>query len=329
MVIPQNQLTKGHSIAMNSITHSERYLPHTIDTRYYSVKLYRSGCSINFVCRRYHISKASLMRWNKRFNGYRDSLRDKSHKPLSPHPNSHTETELKWINDLHRRNPHISICEMYGKLRSQKGYSRHPGSLYRIYKTLGFSSKAPSTKKKRKNQHYDTPTDLGVKWQLDVKYVPNACYVGEMPDRFYQYTMIDEASRERFIYPYREQSSYSTIDFVKRAISYFGYRPQTIQTDNGFEFAYPKDYKRMHPFDRFCNDIGINHKLIRPRTPWHNGKVERSHRNDQERFYNYLSFYSFEDLKEQMYRYMRRSNRIPMAVLGWISPIERRAQLEL
>lgn len=122
-------------------------MPHTIDTRYYSVKLYRSGCSINFVCRRYHISKASLMRWNKRFNGDRDSLRDKSHKPLSPHPNSHTETELKCINDLHRRNPHISIFEMYGKLRSQKGYSRHPGSLYRVYKTLGFSSKAHSTKK--------------------------------------------------------------------------------------------------------------------------------------------------------------------------------------
>lgn len=314
---------------MNSITHSVRYLPHTLDTRYYSVKLYRSGCSINFVCRRYHISKASLMRWNKRFNGDRDSLREKSHKPLSPHPNAHTEMELKWINDLHRRNPHISICEMYGKLRSQKGYSRHPGSLYRIYKTLGFSSKAPSTKKKRKHHPYDTPTDLGVKWQLDVKYVPKACYVGEIPDRFYQYTMIDEASRERFIYPYREQSSYSTIDFVKRAISYFGYRPKIIQTDNGFEFTYPKDYKRMHPFDRFCNDIGTQHKLIRPRTPWHNGKVERSHRNDQERFYNYLSFYSFKDLKEQMYRYMRRSNRIPMAVLGWISPIERRAQLEL
>ena len=36
--------------------------------------------------------------------------------------------------------------------------------------------------------------------------------------------MIDEASRQRFIYPYREQSSYSTIDFVKRAIAYFGYK---------------------------------------------------------------------------------------------------------
>ena len=313
---------------MNSITHSKRYLPHTIETRFYAVKLYRSGCSVRFVCRRYHISKASLMRWNKKFDGTRQSLADGSHRPLSPHPNAHTPTELKWISNLHRRNPHISICEMYGKLRSQKGYSRHPGSLYRIYRTLGFSSKAPSTKKKRNPQKYDTPTQLGVKWQLDVKYVPSACYVGEFPDKFYQYTMIDEASRERFIYPYREQSSYSTIDFVKRAINYFRYSPETIQTDNGFEFTYPKDYKRTHSFDIFCNQLEIQHKLIRPRTPWHNGKVERSHRNDQERFYNFLSFYSFEDLKVQMYRYMRRSNRIPMAVLGWISPIERRSQLQ-
>ena len=313
---------------MNSITHSQRYLPHTIETRFYAVKLYRSGCSVRFVCRRYHISKASLMRWNKKFDGTRQSLADGSHRPLSPHPNAHTPTELKWISNLHRRNPHISICEMFGKLRSQKGYSRHPGSLYRIYRTLGFSSKAPSTKKKRNPQKYDTPTQLGVKWQLDVKYVPSACYVGEFPDKFYQYTMIDEASRKRFIYPYREQSSYSTIDFVKRAINYFRYSPETIQTDNGFEFTYPRDYKRTHSFDIFCNQLEIQHKLIRPRTPWHNGKVERSHRNDQERFYNFLSFYSFEDLKVQMYRYMRRSNRIPMAVLGWISPIERRSQLQ-
>lgn len=313
---------------MNSITHSQRYLPHTIETRFYAVKLYRSGSSVRFVCRRYHISKASLMRWNRRFDGSRQSLADGSHKPHSSHPNAHTQMELKWITDLHRRNPYISICEMYGKLRSQKGYARHPGSLYRIYRALGFSSKAPSTKKKRKPQKYDTPAHIGIKWQMDVKYVPSACYVGEFPDKFYQYTMIDEASRERFIYPYREQSSYSTIDFVKRAIAYFGYQPETIQTDNGFEFTYHKDYKRTHPFDIFCKQVGIRHKLIRPRTPWHNGKVERSHRSDQERFYNFLSFYSFKDLKVQMYRYMRRSNRIPMAVLGWVSPIEKRYLLE-
>ena len=94
---------------MNSITHSQRYLPHTFNTRFYAVNLYRSGCSVNFVCRRYHISKASLMRWNKRFDGTKDSLMDKSHRPITPHPNAHTHIELKWIKDLHRRNPNISL----------------------------------------------------------------------------------------------------------------------------------------------------------------------------------------------------------------------------
>ena len=88
------------------------------------------------------------------------------------------------------------------------------------------------------------------------------------------------------------------------------------------------DYKRVHSFAIFCKQVEIRRKLIRPRTPWHSGKVERSHSNDQERLYNFLRFYSLGDLKVQMYRYMRRSNGIPMAVLGWVSPIERRYQLQ-
>lgn len=314
---------------MNSITQSQRYLPHLSNTRYHACKLYRAGYSVSFVCRRYHISKSSLMRWNKRFDGTKESIEDKSHRPHKKHPNAHTDEEIQWIKNYHRRNPHISVCELYGKLRTDKGYSRHPGSLYRICRKLGYYSKAPSTKKVRKHDgKYDTPNELGVKWQLDVKYVPTACYVGKYPDRFYQYTMIDEASRERFIYPYKEQSSHSTRDFLKRAINYFGYIPQIIQTDNGAEFTHIHDTKRIHPLDIDCQYLGITHKLIRPRTPWHNGKVERSHRNDQERFYNFLKFYSYDDLLIQMKRYLRRANNIPMQVLGWKSPLQKRAELE-
>lgn len=261
-------------------------------------------------------------------DGTKDSLLDKSHRPLSKHPNAHTDIELKWIQDYHRRNPKISVCELYGKLRSNKGYSRHPGSLYRIYRKLGYSSSVPSTKNKRRPQPYDTPTRLGVKWQMDVKYVPAACYSGSVPQKFYQYTVIDEASRERFIFPYMEQSSYSTVDFLKRAITYFGYQPETIQTDNGSEFTHIQKTDRIHPLDVLCDQLGISHKKIRPRTPRHNGKVERSHRNDQERFYNHISFYSYNDLLSQMKRYLNRSNNIPMQVLGWKTPIEKRHELE-
>ena len=314
---------------MSSITQNKRYLPHEITTKENSVKLYRQTKDIGFVCRRYHISKASLMRWNKQYDGSRESLAPKSHRPHTQHPNAHTEQELNWIRNLHRRNPNISVCEMYGKLRQEKAYSRHPGSLYRVFVRLGYRTKVESTKKKSKHTgHYDTPEELGIKWQMDVKYVPAACYAGTDGDKFYQYTMIDEASRERFIYAYKEQSSYSTIDFTKRAIIYFGYAPETIQTDNGGEFTHSSKTNRVHPFDMLCNQLNIHHKTIRPKTPWHNGKVERSHRNDQDRFYNYLRFYSLEDLQLQMKRYLRRSNRIPMSVLGWKSPVEKRREIE-
>lgn len=100
-----------------------------------------------------------------------------------------------------------------------------------------------------------------------------------------------------------------------------------IQTDNGGEFTHTQKTNCVHPLDTFCGKHHIVHKTIRPKTPWHNGKVERSHRNDQERFYNYLKFYSYEDLQLQMKRYLRRSNRIPMAVLGWKSPVQKRQDL--
>lgn len=313
---------------MKDYSTKKRYCPHEITTKIHSVELYRQTRDISYVCRKYKISKASLMRWNKAYDGTKESLRDKSHKPHSPHPNAHTVQELKWIRDYHRRNPNISICELYGKLREDKAYSRHPGSLYRVFVRLGFRKKAESTKKKSKHTgKYETPTTLGEKWQMDVKYVPNVCYAGKDGKKFYQYTMLEEASRKRFIYAYEENSSYSTVDFVERAIIFFGYAPKEIQTDNGSEFTHFTRTKRVHPLDVFCARHKIEHKLIRPRTPWHNGKVERSHRNDQERFYNYLSFYSFYDLQLQMKRYLYRSNNIPMSVLGWKSPNQKQRDL--
>ena len=163
------------------------------------------------------------MRWNKRFDGSIESLKDKSHRPLSKHPNSHTDTEIYWIKNLIRRNPNIYLIELFAKLKLNKGYSRHLCSLFRFLRKLGFFKDV-----KQASKPYHTPTKIGVKMQLDVKYVPNSCYVGKKPDKFYQYTIINEATRERFIYPFKVQSSYSPVTFVKIAIKYFGYAPEII-----------------------------------------------------------------------------------------------------
>ena len=47
----------------------------------------------------------------------------------------------------------------------------------------------------------------------------------------------------------------------------------------------------------------------------------------ENRNFIYLRFYSFNDLQEQMKRYLYRSNNIPMAVLAWKSPNQKQREL--
>lgn len=286
-----------------------------------------SHSTIEYVCHRYHCSERSLYRWKKMFDGTLSSLKNKSSRPHTPHPNSHTAEEIKHIKDLIRRNPEIGLNELYGKLRLNYAYTRHPVSLYRFLRKNGFF-KEGRNKQSYKPKPYETPIHIGDKMQLDVKYVPYDCRTKNVPFdmKYYQYTIIDECTRERFIYAYKEQCADSTCDFVRRAILYFGYTPKMIQTDNGQEFTFIRETNKIHKFDLLCEKLGIEHKLIKPRTPRHNGKVERSHRNDNERFYKYLKFYSFEDLQNQMKAYLKRSNNIPSVSLKWKTPIQMRKE---
>ena len=88
---------------MNTITHSQRYLPHEINTKFYAVKLYRSGVGVSFVCRRYHISKSSLLRWNKKFDGTKESL-DWMRSDLEK-----KSTEEFWDNKRRLRNRYLYV----------------------------------------------------------------------------------------------------------------------------------------------------------------------------------------------------------------------------
>lgn len=315
---------------------NKRYLPHDINTRKYAVEMYRNCGDINYVCRKYHISRVSLWRWNKVYDGKIESITDKSHKPKSRHPNAHTNQEIRWIRNYVRRNPRITLCELWIKLKREKGYTRTITALYRVMRRLNIKfykgMNIKNTSKKKHNKKYETPKNIGEKGQLDVKYVPNECKSNILAEdkKFYQYTYIDEATRERFLYWYEEHTPTNTVDFVLRLIKYLGYKPKEIQTDNGIEFTYNQaKIKKIHPLEKLLKELGIKHHKIKPRTPQHNGKVERSHRNDNERFYSYLKFYSLEDLREQGKRYLKRSNNIPMAVLGYLTPKEKRENLEI
>ena len=116
------------------------------------------------------------------------------------------------------------------------------------------------------------------------------------------------------------------MDFLKRLRKWYarrGIKVECVQTDNGFEFTNRfSNSRKDRPtlFEQTAAALGIRHKLIRPFTPRHNGKVERSHREDQKRFYDSHSFFSLEDFANQLTVHNRRSNNLPMRPLGWRSP---------
>lgn len=287
------------------------------------------------VCRKEKCTRVSLWRWKKQYDGTLASLENKSSRPKTPHPNSQTEEEKREILEVINDNPTMGYTELYGELRAKYAYSRHYKTMYKYVRSLRL--RPAEIYDRYVAQPYDTPEMFGQKWQMDVKFVPRVCYAGKDPfERAFQYTMIDEATRERFIYAYKEHSGYSTADFIQRAVLYFGYAPITIQTDNGTEFTNPKGTGdgKVHIADRVMQRLGIKHQLIRPYTPRHNGKVERSHRTDQERFYNYLQYVTFEELQEKMQAWLIRYNKKPHTALrnrygkyAWQSPLEKRAEL--
>ena len=127
------------------------------------------------------------------------------------------------------------------------------------------------------------------------------------------------------LYYKQEQSTYSSTIFLQHLVRRFSFPICKIQTDNGFEFTNRFGRSKtaeLTLFERQLAAYHIIHQKIRPYTPRHNGKVERSHREDQKRFYSKVKFYSFADFKHQLEVYRSRSNRIPMRPLGWRSPTE-------
>jgi len=314
---------------MSILALERNYIPIDIETRLHAcLRRTVSEWPIRKILSFYHIKRSSLYRWLKRFDGSKESLLDKSHKPLSDHPNKLKADIVKKVLDLHRRNPDQSFIEIWVHLKHD-GVELSPSSVLRIFKRNGEYTKYKPNPKKH-DKHYHTPKMVHEKWQVDVKYVPSECKIDSLEGKFYQYTILDECSRKRILYFTAEHSMYETVQSLKYAYNKIGCFPKEIQTDNGLEFT---DKVRRKPgskaarqydncLESFLKKNNIKHHLIRPRTPQHNGKVERSHRIDQDKFYKNLKFYSLDDLRYQGELWNKRYNNLPKFVLGFKTPNE-------
>jgi transposase InsO family protein len=268
--------------------------------------------------RRYHTNRQFVYRQLAKYDGTVKSLALKSRKPHS-HPKTHTEEELNLIKKIYSRYSCDGLAEVYVQLR-KRGYIRSYGSMV---KQIGKIPKEKVKIRKGYTKHKEIRGEYpGDKVQIDIKYVPKECLKFDTQDKkYYQITAIDEFSRKRILEIVDEKSVTNTSRFIRNLEEKIGLKINTVQTDNGPEFVNNQIETNIPTlFELTLEELGIKHRRTRPYSPWQNGKVERSHKIDGERFYSRNEFTSVEDLKKKIKRYNRRYNNISKKVLGFKTP---------
>jgi len=193
---------------------------------------------------------------------------------------------VKLFDDLNKEGIDVSV-RLIGKVLKTEGLIRK----YRV--------------KKLKYKYIKVPLGKGELVEIDIKYVPKTLE----NKKYYQFTAIDCASRWRYLAVYDDMGNSEAISFLNELIKIAPFRIRSIKTDNGSCFTnrytgYQKSIDplnpKIHAFDLECQKNNILHYLIDPGKPAQNGKVERSHRSDQETFYDQVDFNMLEELKYKL-----------------------------
>src|SRR3989338_4357244 len=128
---------------------------------------------------------------------------------------------------------------------------------------------------------------------------------------------------------YANADNASAVDFLKELLQTADFKIQAVKTDNGSCFTnrytgYAKSSDplnpRLHVFDILCDELGIPHYRMDPGKPQQNAFVERSHRTDQEKFYDETLFESFQDLRYKLKLWNTEYNDTKHCGLNGLTP---------
>ena len=276
--------------------------------------------SVAKTCRYYGISRQAYYKWYRRFEAEgADGLRDRSKRPL----NSPRATKTEVIGKILylRQNYHFGPQKISMYLARYHDVEISNSGVWRILKRLELNRLPASQRHKpheRRWKRYEKPLP-GVAVQIDVKFIEP---IKGSRKRYYQFTAIDDCTRIRILRIFERLNQKSAIQFADYVLEKLPFEVRSIQTDNGSEF---QSGFHWHLLDR-----GIRHIYIRPATPRLNGKVERSHRMDNEEFYRQLEGVVIDTAElfneklqewENFYNYAR-----PHGGLGGQTPYERLRQ---
>jgi len=273
-------------------------------------------------CRRHGVSRKTFYKWKRRYDGSLDSLRDRSRRPHhSPRQLSAELHQLIWRVAKKHRKKKAGLYRLHQLLCSHHGFTHSVGGLYKALRRLGFYGPA-KRRRRRRYKRYERPHP-GANVQIDAQYLDP---IRLQPE--YQFTAIDEYSRVRYARIYSEITPMQAVHFLRDALDYFqrlGLRVQQVQTDHGTEFTYAMlpHVQVEHPFERELRTEKIHHKLTPIGKPHLQGKVERSHRIDQEEFHSQTFYRTSEARKRAFQGHINYYNHHrPHGSLNWRSPIQ-------
>jgi transposase InsO family protein len=229
-------------------------------------------------CRRFGISRKSFYKWRRRHAEYGDAgLCDRPRTPQRS-PRATAREVVSKILYL-RQHYHFGPSRIAAYLHRFHRIEIAGSSVHRILTRHGMN-RLPANQKHQPHgkrwQRYEKPQP-GHRLQLDVKFLER---IPGTRRRLYQFTAIDDCTRIRVLKVYDACNQRTAILFIDEVVRRLPFRVLVVQTDNGAEF--------QSQFHWHLETRDIRHVYIRPRTPRLNGKVERSHRVDDEEFYQLL-----------------------------------------
>lgn len=268
-------------------------------------------------------SQRSLERWIAAYRKNGEAgLEPKSTRPKT----NPRETPIRIKERIIELRKETQICSLKLKWKLEKeDIVIHRNTIQKIIKKEGLTRKYRVRKLKYK--YIKVPLKQGELVEIDVKYVPQML----KNRQYYQFTAIDCASRWRYLKIYNDYSNSNSMKFLEELIKVAPFRIRAIKTDNGGNFTnrytgYSKSSNplnpRLHPLDLLCQRYNIIHYLIDPGKPAQNGKVERSHRTDQEMFYDRIKFKTLKELEEKIRIWNTEYNNLEHCGLNGLTPNE-------
>lgn len=230
-----------------------------------------------------------------------------------------------------RKRKKLCALKLHWKLEKQ-GIKIHERTIGKILKAEGLVRKYRV--KRVKYKYLKAALKPGELIEIDVKHVPGL--IAGKP--YFQYTAIDCATRWRYLRILEEESSFNSVTFFADVIERFPHPITGLKTDNHATFTnrYLGTNKRsdmtvktLHALDRFCAERGIVHYLIDPGKPAQNGRVERSHREDQKTLYENTTFSSPKNLRTKVCRWNIVYNDLEHCGLNGKTPNEALADYQL